>query len=171
MSAVNIKMEDQIRLKVAKLRAKAIGYDKVSFVPSPNTQQQVQQQAGGQPPEQGPNAQAVGGSGITLDEVAGMIDQSHQQLMPAIQQLQQQINTVQASIPVEEGKEGEGQLQQRIAQLEQALGVQGGGGAGAPGDPQAAMQGAPVPGQPSATPPPAQQQQPGAGMAPMPGGA
>jgi hypothetical protein len=177
--------QDALRLKLAKLQCMA----KQAFVPSPSTQGRVQQQAQqGQPVQQGPNAQAIGASGITLDEVAQMIDQFYQEMMAANQQTGQQIIGIQQQINAAGGegekKSGDGNLEARLAQLEQMLGgtgaVAGAGGppAAAPPagaappavDPQAAMAAMPVPGQPAAAPPLAQQAAPGAGMAPMPGG-
>lgn len=172
----------QIALKIAKLNCMA----KMGFVPSPNTQQQVQQQAQqGQPVQQGPNAQAIGASGVTLDEVAQMLDQFYQETSAATQQTQQQIMGIQQQINAKNEAEGKGKgegggdtsnLEMRIAQLEQMLG--GGAGVAAAGgpptatppqDPQAAMAAAPVPQQPTAPPPGAQQQPQDGGVAPMPG--
>ena len=53
----------------------------MAFVPSPTTQQKVQDQSAagqGPPVQQGDSANAVAPSGLTLDEVATMIDQAYQ---------------------------------------------------------------------------------------------
>lgn len=120
----------EIELKVARLELEASNL-KFAFVPSPNMQQQVQQaqQAGQAPPSnQGANGNAVTPSGLTLDEVAGMIDQGYQATMPMLQAIQQQIAEVRASMPAPEGdgKGGGGadkQLMDRIAALEKMVGA------------------------------------------------
>jgi hypothetical protein len=188
LSILDPLAKDQIQLKIAKLNLMS----KQAFVPSPSTQGQIQQQAqqSGQQPQQDPNSQAIGASGITLDEVAQMIDQFYQENTAQFGQVQQQIVAIQQQINAptdgdgkpKEGKGGDSAaLEARIAQLELMLG--GGSGIAAasgpptatpppaapPTDPNAAMAQAPVPGQPTAPPPAAQQGAPQQQMAPMPG--
>ena len=110
---------------------------KTAFVPSPQTQQQVQQAAAsGQvpPPQQDANANAVSPAGVTLDDVVGMLEQMGQEISGGLVTLQNAISEMRSALPGPEGSKGgdskpaeagggdqiKGALE-RIAQLEQML--------------------------------------------------
>lgn len=113
------------------------GASKVAFVPSPQTQERVQQQAQqGAEVQQDPNSNAVSPGGITIDDIAGMLEQMHQEFMHALTTVQNQVSEVRAAIPPADqggggnggGGGGGGETRQqidnaleRIAQLEQLV--------------------------------------------------
>lgn len=134
-----------LAMKAARLAVQ--DWAKRGFVPSPSMQQQVQQaQQQGVPVQQGPSGNAIAPSGLTLDEVAGMIDQGYQATMPILQQIQQQIADLKASIPVPEGQEGQKDLLDRLSNLERMVGSQS-------GVPSAAATPVPQPGAAAPAPP------------------
>lgn len=111
---------------------------KIAFVPSPTTQQKVQDQAAagqGPPLQQGDSANAIAPSGLTLDNIAEMVDQIGQAQAQGIQGLQNQLAEMRAAIPGPsdiKGGEGSGgggkniqNLIDRVAQLEQMLAASG----------------------------------------------
>jgi len=107
---------------------------KVAFVPSPQTQQRVQQAAQqGQVAQvqQDGNSNAVSPGGITLDDVAGMLEQAHSETMGELLTMKNQMSEMRAALPAPKGEgQGEGHgggsgqmdnAMQRIAQLEQMI--------------------------------------------------
>jgi len=109
---------------------------KRAFVPSPQTQQQVQAAAasGQAPPvQQDANSNAVSPGGVTLDDVVAMLEQMHGEISGALVTVQNAISEMRSALPSSgssgekkpEAAEGASQdpdrLKERVAQLEQML--------------------------------------------------